>query len=87
MKPTMSRLYRTIAGALLTVACGLVSAAGAAVVSPGAKAEIKGRINKRASSRAPCRGQDICQPYAEAVATMTLERNLQTAEASIGDRT
>ena len=47
MKPTMSRVYRTIAGALLALACGVAPAWSAAVISPGAKAEIKGRINKR----------------------------------------
>jgi hypothetical protein len=47
MKPTMSGLCRTVAGALLTLACGLVLASSAAVISSGAKAEIKGRIQKR----------------------------------------
>jgi len=47
MKPTMSRLYRTVSGAFLTVACRLLLASSAAVISPGAKTEVKDRINKR----------------------------------------
>ncbi|HEX4769644.1 MAG TPA: OmpA family protein [Bryobacteraceae bacterium] len=47
MKIAASRFSKVMVGALLTVTCGLMVAFGAGVISPGVKAEIKGRINKR----------------------------------------
>jgi OmpA-OmpF porin, OOP family len=46
MKVTTNRFCRTTVKAVLTVACGLMLM-DAAVISPGVKAEIKGRISKR----------------------------------------
>ena len=47
MKSTGSGIFGTIGKVLVTLACGLMLADAAAVISPGVKAEIKGRINKR----------------------------------------
>jgi len=46
MKSIGSDIFGKIGRVLVTLACGLVLA-DAAVISPGVKAEIKGRINKR----------------------------------------
>src|SRR3954453_20121069 len=47
MKSIMTQICKGMAVALLALMCGAVLASSTSKVSPGVKAEIKGRINKR----------------------------------------
>jgi len=46
MNMTRNSIRKSIRGALLTIACGLI-VTGSVVISPGVKKEVNGRINKR----------------------------------------